>query len=391
MGRFAEAVEQALARSHLAAIELARRRGEPPSPGDLFVARATRDFPVEWLVVERDRRSPERLRVLLADASPILGSADFAVPAAAGSGRLSLRCRYGAWIAAGDLDPGLRSGAVGADVVAQALHRCRELAQGPVNLPGAEDESEQEYRDWVDDVVAPAHAALTAASAEPAATGTGAGRVGTMVRRLPPVRSRLYPLAVAALLLIALGAGAALLWQRLEVGRLAQESELLRRALRHEQAGTRAAVGQVERYRRELDQAATARRSDHERIAALERAADGSRRYGEPLANLPFVLLQPRETVRGKPMTIPRPARSPYLLLLLELATEPAPPYRLEITRRGQSGAVWTIGSLEKTGPSELTVAVPSRWLDAGEYELRLYASSATAPFREYALAVRPD
>jgi len=392
MDRSGEGVERALARSRLAAAELDRRRREAPAPGDLFVCRATRDFPVEWLVVERDRRRPERLLVLLADASPILGSGDLAVPATAGSGRLSLRCRFGAWIAAGDLDPELRSGVVGADVVARALHRHRELNQEPIDHQTSEHGADREYQDWVEEIVAPAHAALTAAmDGHATAAAVVASGERSEARLPPPPRSWLYPLAAAILLLIAIGAGAALLWQRRELGRLVQESQLLRGALRHKEAGARAARAEAERYRGEIERTAATRRGDQQRIAALGREADTSGQSPGLLTNLPFLLLQPRETERGTPIAIPRPARSPYLLLLIELATDPGPPYRLEISHQGQPGGVWKIGGLERTGPSELTVAVPSRWLQPGDYGLRLYARDSTTPFREYTLAVRPD
>jgi hypothetical protein len=302
---------------------------------------------------------------------------------------LSLRCRFGAWIAASDLDPGLRSGVVSADVVARALHRYRELAQEPSGLLSSEHGADREVQDWVEEVVAPAHAALTAAVDGRAAAADAAA--GSEARLPPPASSRLYPLAASILLLVALGAGAALLWQRRELGRLAQETQQLRGALHHQQAEARTAGAEAERYRREIEQTAAARRGDQQRIAALEREADASGTSRGPLANVPFLLLQPRETVRGTPIAIPRPARSPYLLLLIELAADPGPPYRLQISRQGQPGGVWKIGDLERTGPSELSVAVPSRWLQPGDYGLRLYARGSTAPLREYTITVRPD
>lgn len=165
MDRLMAAIQRSLAKRRQAAGELDRRHGEPPSPGDLFVAAATRDFPVEWLVVERSARPPARLLVLPADTNPLLGSADLPVPAAAGAGPLSLRCRYGVWLDPGALDPALRTGRVAMEVVARAL-RCHELAGGPTDplFGGPSDEVDPEYEDWVDEVLDPAHAALAAAA-----------------------------------------------------------------------------------------------------------------------------------------------------------------------------------------------------------------------------------
>jgi len=391
-------------RSHAAkgrlAAELARRRGEPAAVGDLFVLPATGGFPVEWLVVERDSRRPGRLFVILADTNSHLGSADLSVPAGVDSGPLSLRCRYGAWCEEGDLDPALRGGRVAPELAARALQRYRELATEAVALPlgdGAEP-SDAEYEEWIDEVLAPAYAALMEAQGQRAAAAAGRVLEGAEsgARFPPPSQGGPYALAASILLLVALGLGVAALWQQRELGRLTRERARMGGALRREQARTRVAEGQAERSRRALAgaaaAAAAAHRADQERIASLERAQAGEGRSGQPLTNIPFLWLQPREALRGEPVPIPRSAHSPYLLLILDLGdAAPSPEYWLEVSRPDAPGILWRIGGLERTGLTELTVALPQRLLKAGEYRLRLYARGGTAPVREYAIAVRPE
>jgi len=395
MDRFADAVRESLAKSRQAAAELDRRRGEPPAPGDLFVCAATRDFPDEWLIVERDPRGPGRLLVLLADTHPLLGRGDLAVPAGGGTGTLSLRCRYAAWLAEAVLDPDLRAGCVAPEVTAQALRHHRELEAGSNPRGEDGDDADPEYEDWVDEVVAPAHAALREALvARATAAGKGLESTRSGVRLPPPAMGRLYPVAASILLLVALGLGAAVIWQQREVSRLVQERAHLAGALRREQAGARSAGAQAERTRRELEwtlrDGEAARRALEERIAVLGRAPGGDGLSGEPLANVPFLWLQPREALRGETAATHRPAHSPYLLLILELGdADPSPDFRLEVSRVDEPGVLWKIAGLEKTGLTELTVALPSRLLKPGEYRLRLYARGGKAPVREYALAVR--
>jgi hypothetical protein len=396
--RFAEAVGESVARSRQAAAARARRRGEPLAIGDLFVCAATREFPIEWLVVDRDRRAPGRLLVLLADTNSLFDTTDLVVPAGAGAGPLSLRCRYAAWLAEGALDPELRTGSVAPEIAAQALRRHRELAANPVGDGQGEKAAvaDAQLEDWVDEILVPAHAALTEAHAAQAAAA-GAVPEGTAVAAglPPPARGRLDLLAASILLLVVLGLGAAVLWQHRELSRLGPERARMEVALRRERAEASAAGARAESTRRELERATrdgeAARRALEERIAALERPTAGGGGSGDLVANVPFLWLQPREALRGELAATPRPAHSPYLLLILELGdADPFREYRLEVSRAGEPGVLWRIAGLEKTGLTELTVALPSRLLKAGEYRLRLYAPGGRAPVREYALAVRP-
>jgi hypothetical protein len=341
VNRFEEAARRSLAKSREVAGGL-ERHGGPAMPGDLFVCAAARDFPVEWLVLERDPGRPGSLLAILADTQPLLGAPDLAVPAAAEAGPLSLRCRYGLWLAESDLDPALRTGRVAPELAGQALRRYRELAAGGPPLEEAGDEADPEYEDWVEEVLVPAHAALAGRESLPAPAPWR-----------PPAKAVWYPLAASILLLIAAGLAGVVGWQQQKIQRLAGD-------LRREQARS-------------------------------ERPPASGGRLDQPLANLPFVWLQPRESLRGRLPAIRRPGGAPFLLVVLQLGeSDTAPEYRLEVARAGEPGAIWSVSGLRKTGLAELSVALPGPLLAPGDYRLRLYRQQAgsTSPVHEYEVAV---
>lgn len=156
---------QAHARSAGLSAELERRRGHPPGPGDLFVLPATGDLPVEWAIL--DRGTGGKLLAVPADSGLPAGTADVEVPADAPGGPLSLRCRYGAWLDGALFDPGLRSGTLAPETVAEALHRVRQIESGALEgSPLAEEvDADPEYADWIRDVPERARELVVAAQA----------------------------------------------------------------------------------------------------------------------------------------------------------------------------------------------------------------------------------
>ncbi|MFL6236754.1 MAG: hypothetical protein ACJ76N_26730 [Thermoanaerobaculia bacterium] len=134
--------------------------------------KATADLPVEWAILDH---WPEKGQLLAvpADQSPLAGSADVEVPAAAPGGPLSLRCRFGAWLDAGLFDPGLRSGSLAPETLAEALRRVRRVEDGTLEPAGLAEEAdaESEYKDWIREV--PERARALALAARPAASRMG--------------------------------------------------------------------------------------------------------------------------------------------------------------------------------------------------------------------------
>jgi len=143
---------QAQDRSAKLATALARRRGLPAGPGDLFVLPATADLPVEWAVLEHGAGG--KLLAVPADSGPPAGSADVEVPAEAPGGPLSLRCRFGTWLDGDLFESDGRSGVLAPETVAEALNRIRQIESGPLEGPplAAEVDVDSEYLDWIQDV-----------------------------------------------------------------------------------------------------------------------------------------------------------------------------------------------------------------------------------------------
>ncbi len=140
----------------------------PPEPGDLFVLRATGELPVEWALL--DRRPQGDLLAVPADTNPLAGGADVEVPATAPGGPLCLRCRLSVWLRPGLFEPGLRSGRLAPETVAEALQQVRRLEAGTLEpSPLAEEvDADSEYRDWIREV--PERARALALAARPAAS-----------------------------------------------------------------------------------------------------------------------------------------------------------------------------------------------------------------------------
>jgi hypothetical protein len=169
------------------------RSGEPPAPGDVLVARSTRAYPREWVVVDRQG---DRLLVVPADTNPLVGTGDAWVPAAAPSGPLALRCRHALWLAERALSSAARTGALSAEFLEEARRKWRAVAAGedPGEVLEQEVDADPAYQDWIAEVVTRARAALAEAAGAPGG-GVRRGRPGT---GWPPI-----PLALAATFAVA--------------------------------------------------------------------------------------------------------------------------------------------------------------------------------------------
>lgn len=164
-----------------------------PAPGDLYVSERSADFPVEWMVVGADPARPGRLLVVAADAAPFAAGGDVAVPAAAPGGPLTLRSRFTVSVEPEDLLSEHRVGSLPELFVAAVRERSAQLAAGTYRPTVLEQETEAdpEYRDWQEEVLAPATAALAAGP-----------RQRSPVRPPRPVRMAKWPSTLAALFLL---------------------------------------------------------------------------------------------------------------------------------------------------------------------------------------------
>ncbi len=146
--------------------ELEGRQGEPPEPGDLFVLPESTEQPVEWLVVDSGPARRDQLRVVPADSQPLVGTADVAVADDEPGGPLALRCGHGVRIDNALLDAGTRTGRVAGETLERVRDKRRQLdadEQVDASTEQVETDADPEYVLWIEDVVAPARAALEAA------------------------------------------------------------------------------------------------------------------------------------------------------------------------------------------------------------------------------------
>lgn len=319
-------------------------RGPEPWPGDLYMLPETAGFPVEWLVVER---TPGHCRLVAADTNPALGSADVPVPAEVEGGPLSVRCGVSLQVGVETLRRGERTGTVAPEVLEPVRRRLEELAAGS---PAPRlDEPDSGLEDWLDEVLAPARAALL-----PAGPGKPASR------RLLGLR-----MAVAAILLLlaALGWLSALSWRfhrgelqaRHEVQRLVQERRSLAAEHQRQLASLREAQAQARRPPEPPEPPPPA-------PAPLQ-----------PLVNLAYHSFYPGET-RGTLREIAVPSQATHLFLQFYIGQEPCDEYGLEIAHRGASAASLTIKGLRPlSGQEVVSMAVPRTQLPDGSYQLRLY------------------
>ncbi len=324
-------------RSHAAACsELGERSGEAPRPADVFLLASTGELPVEWAVLEREAGGRGRLLAVPADSNPLVGSADVAVPEEASCGPLTLRCGFGVRLAAASFDPEMRTGTLPAEVLEQARRRWRDAREGISGEPAREsDDDDPEYHRWIEEVLEPALAAV-----EPAAVES---REGHVVRRAFPrfshwgPVSNFYALAASILLVVSLGLGGGVVWQR-------------------------------------------------QRIAELESAEP----QGE--GNIPFRQLRfSTEDTRSGPESVVLPAVAGELILLLnvfEFSGEPYERYRLGVLHGDTGQIIWRSEQLITVSANHLTVKLPTSLFPRGDYIFQLYGLPSDEVLAEVALSV---
>ncbi len=139
--------------------ELQERRGRPARPGEIFVLPETAELPVEWALLEA---LSETFLAVPADTQSLAGSHDLSLGADVLSGPLVLRCGHAVEISASRLRPELRTGVLDPSTLAAARALAESIAAGNVlQDPMAEEiERDPEYRDWVEETVGPARAAI---------------------------------------------------------------------------------------------------------------------------------------------------------------------------------------------------------------------------------------
>ncbi len=365
--------------------ELTARVSVGPRPGDVFLSRRTADYPVQWLMIEK---SASDARVVPLDEHPYAGSRDLELAPESLGGFGVVRCDFDAWLDVSELEPELRTGALGELEVARVRHKRRAIEDETLEPSLLEEvvDGDPQYSRWLDETLRPALDALTGRQRETADTTVAS----------PPVIAppRRWPMAIAAAIFLALTLPLA--WQVHRLGGLVERQE------------GRVATLQDERrsLEEQLAEAESERETSGREVGRLERAlsdaADASKRALDEqqerfearlrrilderaVINAPsYVLgkLARTRSFRGEAEVI-APGDARRFTLSLEVPDpEPYPRYRLRIVDRSNGDEVWKTDELTKLGGKWLRLDLPTEFLEAGEYDLEIYGLTPEGPKR---------
>lgn len=379
------ATRQATRRRAELRAQVASQGDRPLAPGDVFTVEPGSG--VEWVVLARE---PGRLLAVPADGGTLLGSGDLALADSAAAGPLTLRCRFAVCLETGGLETGgLETGGLGVEVidprrrtavlapsdVARAHDRWLQISEGVFtgSVLGREVDEDPEYQDWLDEVVRPAHRALSELTARPVPRRSA--HWGGW--------SRSAVLRIAASLLVVTSAllAATWLWHRQNLEDLTIAHGVAERQHRQEVSRLEA---ERDRLRTELEQAAGEREAIEqplrERLAILERDLETA--LLEAATWHPYVatLELPGESgAEVRSLRVPEDASHVVLVMPLG-AGATAGGYRAEVTREGEQAALWTSGRLDPNESGEVAVGIPSEELPPGRYRVRVTPEKAPRP-----------
>jgi hypothetical protein len=211
-------------------------------------------------------------------------------------------------------------------------------------------------------------------------------KIGLLARL---VRSRLAPLALTALLVIAV-LPAGFLWRR--AGRLESELAQTREQIREElgrPAPAPAADPELAALRSQLDEQRRQTEAERQEKERLSREVE---KAGAPRINVPVVPLSPERSASGAaPSTrISLSPSSELLVLLLELDSTEFPSYQATLAGSGVR-SVWHIAHLLPDSQGSLTLALPAAQFQPGDFTVRvegLPAQGEPAPVAAFSFRV---
>lgn len=374
-----------------------------PRPGDLYVLPATRDYAVEWLVVAResapdplpanDFEPSTRVLVMPAESHVLAGSADIEVTSADGS-PLVVHCAYGIWIDPALLTPDLRVSRIEPTNLTRVRRRWLELgdgreSDGPVAL---EVDESTEYQEWIEEVIAPAHRALSQAAASntpptpipaPAASSdpeSDSDEGGDEVSKRQSSSHASF-LKIAASILVALAS--LQLWrlhdrvQDLEVAYQGAEDRYGAKVSELEGERDRL-VGERDRLRtrqQELEAAGEAYREEAGKLR--EQVEELDRRLGEAGEDRGIVnpalasFFSPEDQSRGRVKVNLRQDQS-HVILIVTLSSAVSTSYRLQLQERRSRKIVWENDELVPGSFDELRAVVSTDILERESYLLKI-------------------
>ncbi len=292
------------------------RTGTDPEPGVLYHLEACPEPGVEWLLVEVEPANGDGL-VIPADSLPLLGSSDIAAVGESAAGPLSLRLDFGVWLGSDVLSRDRRTAALGAQDLDRVQTWRRELATGgEAARKTSEIDVDSDYLGWRRSLEAARNAVARVYGGRVHGVQVAARTADREATPTPKRGKTLYrPLAAAASVVVALGAGA-WIWDLQE------------------------------------DRDRLARRLEIER---------------QPESAIPW-LLAPLGTRRGSPekLIVPPGARS--IGLLIDAANRD----RLEI-RDAAGDEVWSATVERIDSPDETLVRIPAELMPPGDYDVKVW------------------
>ena len=390
--RLLEIARQAMRRDELHQATVPDLESQSLSVGDVLRLPQTAGFDVEWVLLQ-PLTSGEGFLVVEADAGELVGAADVKVPEGGSSGDRVVRCRHAVELPVQGLQGARRVDILPKDSL-QKVHSRFLSAQDEAfegSILGQEEEASLDYREWLEDVVLPAVAALERA-AKPAreALRTQADdsleeereEPAPMPIPFPPPEPAPAPWLrwglAAAVLLAALGLGYGA-WTQL---RLTEVQENLAEKIRSAQEDL------VAEHRRELDRLAAQRqaseRAYEEQVAAAKSEAErleGSvaelredLSAAEKRSFLSSPMIAMVRNIRGGPVEVTGdPGGSHVLVILSNSDLELAIGSRIRATlrRQGSSEILHRTGDLAFQD-SAIFLAYPTTVMTPGKYTLRL-------------------
>ena len=390
-------------------LELSRLEPGPPALGELWVSPSSSDFGVAWAILREGEGQAERLLVAPADLSPLAGPGDLKL-SACGTGVTTLRCAHSCWINPAALTGGRRIGVLGDEAIGRALEKRSLLSEGRGAGTELEREVEEgpDYRDWLEEVVAPARRALLGSS-EDAPQGQEESDLRQPFEGSPGAKPRPFGFAslgvangsqrrralmrvAAVVLLVAMSALAGIVWhQQREIQRLVADREtsvrdhgaqlrrLARRRTEALMSHSEALASAEATYLRELEQARRDREEAENRLRHEIAALDQSRQtaLNERFVTSPVIVefLSPTRSESG--VRCADRAASHFILAFFDPEASGATGYRVEVLNRATDRPVGLFRDLQPWEPGVVTVGLPSTLLPPGEYDVRLSRTRA--------------
>jgi hypothetical protein len=372
----------------------------PVLVGQVLVLPELSEPRLAWAVLRQEAGATERRLLVAADVNPLVGSGDVAVPGP-GSGSLTLRCRFAAWVSEQELRVTQLLGTLTPEALALAESRRQAVEAGhPVGtFSEQEAEEDPEYQDWIEDVVRPAAGRLEARAGGTVAEAVAPSPVIPFPteRANPPEPSSrgawMRWAAVLAFLLLGAGNGFLWWWQGEKITGLRSASAASeaahRRAIAELEARRAALEAQYQARLREAgDDRARLEIEHRARLQELETQLAELRQATE-VKNPKLAILEPGAAQRGTTKIKIGPEAS-HLVFLLSVDGPAGAEFQIDVSERLSGKQVFVQKGLRADVLGEVLPGLPAALLSSGDYRLRLFRKEGKTLrlVREYLIAI---